>query len=56
MHIFYNNAFDLRIVIMVDDFHVAIEKLKEYLCDNTIPEHKLNVTDFEYEVIDKIIR
>lgn len=56
MHIFYNSTFDLRIVVMVDDFHVAMEKLKEYLCDNTMPEHRLSVMNFECEVVDKIIR
>lgn len=54
--IFYNNTFDLRIVVMADDFHVAVEKLREYLYNNTEPEHRLKVSDFYYEEIDKIIQ
>lgn len=56
MHIFYNNSFDLRIVVVTDDFHVAVGKLKEYLYNNTTPEHRLNISDFEYELVDKVIR
>lgn len=56
MHIFYNNTFDLRIVVVTDNFHVAMEKLREYLHGSKIPEHKLDVSDFEYEMVDRIIQ
>ena len=34
MHIFYNETFDFRIVIKTEDFHIACEKLREYINDN----------------------
>ena len=49
MHIFYNETFDFRIVIKIEDFHIACEKLREYINDNKFGLHKLTINDFTYE-------
>lgn len=55
MHIFYNETFDFRIVIKTEDFHVACERLREYINDNKFGVHKLTINDFIYEHIDVVI-
>lgn len=55
MHIFYNETFDFRIVIKVEDFHIACEKLREYINDNKFGVHRLTINDFTYEHIDVIL-
>lgn len=55
MHIFYNEAFDFRIVIKTEDYHVACEKLREYINDKEFGVHKLTITDFIYEQVDMVI-
>ena len=51
MHIFYNETFDLRIVIKSEDYHIACEKLREYIND----KNKLTINDFIYEQVDVIL-
>lgn len=55
MHIFYNETFDFRIVIKAKDYHIACEKLREYINDNKFGVHKLTITDFTYEQVDVIL-
>lgn len=55
MYIFYNDTFDFRIVIKTEDYHVACEKLREYINDKKFGVHKLTITDFIYEQVDAII-
>lgn len=55
MHIFYNEAFDFRIVIKAEDFHIACEKLREYINDNKFGVHTLTINDFTYERVDVIL-
>lgn len=49
MHIFYNETFDFRIVVKAEDYHIACEKLREYIND------KLTINDFTYEQVDVIL-
>lgn len=55
MHIFYNETFDFRIVIKTEDYHIACEKLREYISGNKFGSHKLTITDFTYEQVDVIL-
>lgn len=55
MHIFYNETFDFRIVIKTEDYHIACEKLREYINDNKFGSHKLTINDFTYEQVDVIL-
>lgn len=55
MHIFYNEAFDFRIVIKAEDFYIACEKLREYINDNKFGVHTLTINDFTYEHVDVIL-
>lgn len=55
MHIFYNEAFDFRIVIKAEDFHIACEKLRGYINDKKFGVHKLTINDFTYEQVDVIL-
>ena len=55
MHIFYNETFDFRIVIKAEDYHIACEKLREYINDNKFGLHKLTINDFTYEQVDVIL-
>lgn len=56
MNVFYNETFDIRIAIDVQDFHAAVEKLREYLTNQSYGSHKLTVNDFEYENVDVVLR
>ena len=51
----YNETFDFRIVIKTEDFHIACEKLREYINDNKFGVHKLTINDFTYEQVDVIL-
>lgn len=51
MHIFYNEAFDFRIVVKAEDYHIACEKLRKYI-NKEFGTHKLTINDFIYEHID----
>lgn len=55
MHIFYNEAFDFRIVVKAEDYHIACKKLREYINDKEFGMHKLTINDFTYEQVDVII-
>lgn len=55
MHIFYNYTFDLRIVVKAEDYHIACEKLREYINDKKFGVHKLTINDFIYEQVDVVI-
>lgn len=55
MHIFYNETFDFRIVIKAEDYHIACEKLREYINDKEFGVYKLTITDFIYEHVDVIL-
>lgn len=55
MHIFYNKTFDFRIVIKTEDYHIACEKLREYLNDKNFGVHTLTINDFTYEHVDVIL-
>ena len=55
MHIFYNEAFDFRIAIQVDNFHQACEILRDYLHGKKCGSHELEVADFKHEVVDIIL-
>ena len=55
MYIFYNDTFDFRIVIKTEDYHIACEKLREYLNDKKFGVHKLKMNDFTYEHVDVIL-
>lgn len=55
MHVFYNETFDFRIVIKAEDYHIACEKLIEYINDKEFGVHKLTINDFIYEQVDVIL-
>lgn len=55
MHVFYNEAFDFCIVVKAEDYHIAREKLREYINDKKFGIHKLTVGDFTYEQVDVVI-
>lgn len=55
MHIFYNDTFDFRIVIKVNDFHHACEMLRTYLKGKKFGVHELEIGDFTHESIDIIL-
>ena len=55
MHIFYNETFDFRIVIKTEDYHIACEKLREYINDKEFGVHTLTINDFTYEQVDVIL-
>lgn len=55
MYIFYNETFDFRIVVRSDDYHIACEKLREYINDKKFGSHELTINDFTYEQIDVIL-
>ena len=55
MHIFYNETFDFRIVIKTENFHIACEKLREYINDKEFGVNKLTITDFIYEQVDVVL-
>lgn len=55
MHVFYNEAFVFSIVDQSEDYHIACEKLREYLNDKKFGVHELTMSDFTYEQVDVII-
>lgn len=55
MHIFYNDTFDFRIAIKVNDFHQACDILRIYLKGKKYGTRELEVCDFKYESIDVIL-
>lgn len=55
MHIFYNETFDFRIIVKAEDYHIACEKLREYINDKKFGVHELTITDFTYEQVDVIL-
>lgn len=55
MHIFYNEIFDFRIVVKAEDYHIACEKLREYINNKEFGVHKLTINDFTYEQVDVVI-
>ena len=55
MHIFYNDTFNFRIVVKAEDYHIACEKLREYINDKKCGVHKLTINDFTYEQVDVVI-
>ena len=52
---FYNDTFDFRIVIKVNDFHHACEMLRTYLKGKKFGVHELEIGDFTHESIDIIL-
>ena len=55
MHIFYNETFDFRIAVQAEDYHIACEKLREYINDKKFGLHGLAINDFIYEQVDVIL-
>lgn len=53
MYIFYNETFDFRIAVQLDDYHIACEKLREYINDKKFGV--LTINDFTYEQVDVIL-
>ena len=55
MYIFYNETFDFRIAVQAEDYHIACEKLREYINDKKFGVRKFTINDFTYEQVDVIL-